>query len=129
MKKPAKSRKLRDYFDTIFAPARMVNHSKSGRYQYRLNLERLDAVLGRPALLSDLNDATINKVIAAIAASGGRNGRPLAKGSVEKFRDNITCMWRYFNQVRVVDTYPSIPQVVVPVRIPKAFTREELNRL
>jgi integrase len=129
MKKPKKQKPLRFYFDTIFAPAKLAGRSGSTIYQYGLNLRRLDKALGRPALLSDLTDATINKAIANCDKAGNRDGNPLSKASVEKFRDNICCLWRYFNQIRVVDTFPSIPRIIVPIRIPKAWTREELNRL
>ena len=129
MKKPGKSKLVRFYFDTVFAPARLSGTRVKSVYLYDLELRRFSKFLERPALLSDLNDETVGKALGWLRKRGGEHGGELSLASVEKFRDCICAMWRYFNQIRIVDTYPSVPKVIVPVRIPTAWSLEELRRL
>lgn len=129
--KRANKTKLRDAFDTIFTPAKLAAAGDSTRYQYDLNLRRFDEFLSRPATLADLNDETINKAIAWLKSYSGPHskGRALSAASVDKFRDNLCTLWRYIHQRRLVDAFPAVPQVIVPVRIPTAWTMPELQRL
>lgn len=129
--KPKLKTPLRTAFEEIYKPARLAAATPNTAYQYDLNLRRFDKALGRPALLADLNDATVNRAIAwAKAYRGPRaGGKPLSLASVEKFKDNIVAVWKYLHQRRMVDEFPSIPKIVVPIRIPTAWTLPELQRL
>ena len=122
-KRPRKPKGLAHYFTTVFFPVRLATKHKLTAYQYTLNLKRFDEFLGRQALLTDLNDATIMLAIAWCRKQG------LAPGSVEKFRDNLVCISRVLFRKRIVDTEVDIPPIHVPKAIPIAFTREQLNRL
>ncbi len=114
---------LREYFTTVFHPAKLARRNAKTAYQYTLNLDRFDNFLERVAKLSDLNDGAVNQFLAHLKEEG------FAPSSVEKARDNLCCMWRYFNELRIVDSWPCVDEVVVPVKIPVAWTPPELKRL
>jgi len=122
---------LRHYFDTVFAPARLAGRAQTIRL-YDLELRRLEKYLGREPLLSDLNNEIIHSAIVWScndASASHLGGRPLSKPSATKFRDCILCLWKYLHLQRIVEHYPSVPDIVIPKRIPTALTRDELNRL
>ena len=123
---------LRHCYETAYLPARLATRDEHTRRQYDLNLRRFQEFLGREPLLSDLTDATVNSAIAWLTSNGGKTGRTaggLGAGSIDKFRDNMCSVWRYLNQVRIVDTVPSVPAVTVPLRAPIAWTRDQLTLL
>lgn len=126
---PPSDNTLRFHFETVYTPARLAGRHAQTKLQYGINLRRFEAFLGRPALLSDLNDQTVNAAVAWLKENGGLGSKRLSPASADKFRDNLCSVWRYFNQIRLVDTIPSVPVVVVPQRIPEAWTRSELDRL
>ena len=118
---------VRHYFDTMFAPAKLSNRNPHTVYQYELNLKRFETFLGRPPLLADLNDENLGRCMAWLRTA--HKPKPLSPVSIGKFRDNFCYLWKYLNARRVVDTLPTIDPPVEPVRIPRAWTKAELDAL
>ena len=116
--------KLRHYYETRFRPAKLSTRHKQTRYQYELNLKRFEQFLERPPLISDLTDEAVATCMAWL-----KTERHFSAATVGKFRDNLCYMWRYFNAVRVVDTLPTIDPVPEPKRIPRAWTKAEIEQL
>ena len=115
---------LRHHFDTMFAPAKLSTKSRQTRYQYGLNLARFEKFLGRPALITDLTDEELGRCMAWL-----KTDRGFSQATIGKFRDNFCYLWKYLNARRVVDTLPTIDPVVEPIRIPRAWTKPELDAL
>jgi len=115
---------LRHYFETRFKPAKLSNRHRQTCYQYELNLRRFDEFLERPALISDLTDEAVATCMAWL-----KTKKDLSVASIGKFRDNFCCLWKYLNAVRIVDTLPTIDAIPEPKRIPRAWSRAEIEQL
>lgn len=115
---------LAQLFD-LYRRARLRGKSHSAVYQYGLNLRRLAACLGRVPLLSDLSDDTIADAMEWLVRT-----RKLSASSANKLRDNLCALWRFAVNRRLVDLPdPEIDELPEPVRIPIAWTMEQLRQL
>lgn len=121
---PTNEKGLWFYFETVFKPARLANASHSTRYQYEINLARLDAYLGRAAMLTDLNDETIGGLASWLEREHG-----LSAGSSEKLQDNVTSLWRFLFARRLVEVLPTLRKRRAPKTTPRAWNAAELQRL
>lgn len=108
----------------IFRRHKLATSSPSTRYQYELNLRRFDEFLGRPALLTDLRDETVNDATGWLLTT-----RRLSPGSCNKFRDNICALWRFLARKNVISHWPDVISIQEPRRIPIAWTKEQLAAL
>ncbi len=115
---------LRNLFNDVFKPAKLANRNPQTVYQYDLNLQRFEDFLARPPLLSDLTDEAIATCMAWLKSKG-----KLSAASIGKFRDNFCYIWKYLNARRFLDTLPTIDPVPEPIRTPRAWTADELERL
>jgi integrase len=115
---------LTELFETLYRPHKLAYSAESTIYQYRLNLRRFRDFLEREPLVTDLRDALVTECTGWIMAKQG-----LSAGSASKFRDNVCALWRFLARKGVIATWPDVDQVPEPVRIPRAWTRDELARL
>lgn len=122
---PQKGKTLRWYFENVFAPARLTGlGAVHTAYQYRLNLMRFDAFLGRAAKLSDLDDTVVGQLHGWI-----QREHELSPASAEKLQDNLCSLWRFLFARRIVNVAPTLRKKRAPVKTPTALKPEELSRL
>lgn len=114
---------LRDFYREKFEPLRLRSRRPNTKRLYRSTLNAFDAYLGRPALLSDLNDETVNAFAAARLDSG------LSKFSVNKDLSNLLAIWRWAHRKGFVKNWPDVELETLPVLSPVALTRDELARV
>ncbi len=114
---------LQSHFE-VFKLHKLTLSCRQTVYQYELNLRRFDEFLGRPAIISDLDDRVVGSALVWLIRE-----RRLSPASASKFRDNICCLWRFLSRKRIVDSDPDVPEVKEPHRVPIALTRDQLRRI
>lgn len=102
---------------------RLVGGSPQTKLLMSVAVRSLGEFLNRPAVLTDLNDATIS----AFAESRLANGS--ARATVQQNELKLLALWRFACQLGLVSQWPTIKPIRLPERTPKAWTEEELARL
>ncbi len=113
-------RMFRDHYE----PMRLLGRSPRSSKQYVIMLRHFARFLGRPAVISDLDDLTVSRFAAYLRNNCGQS--PI---SVNKGLDKILSLWRFLNRRRIVETYPEIRKLPEPGRIPQAWTLEQAAKL
>ena len=114
---------IRSHFETMYRKQRLRGRSESYVRVFRINLDHFDRVLCRPAVLSDLTDATISDVMEWFT-SNGRSAR-----TANKFRDQICALWRFLSRKGIVEKWPEVQELPEPEQKPVAWLRPQLARL
>jgi integrase len=107
---------LRDYY----APMTGISVRTQALYEY--TLRAFGDVLGRPAETADLEDLAVARFLASRV-------RSLCPATAAKDRAQIRAMWEFAARRRLVDTWPSLPRIIVPERVPEAWLTEELQAI
>lgn len=97
--------------------------SDQTRKVYRLALSRLEQVVGHPPVLDDLTDDNVAGVMQLLL----REGR--AAPTANERRDRLHAFWRWLARRGIVKLWPTTPSLPEPIRIPKAWSRDDLTRL
>jgi integrase len=113
-------RTLRAFFSDYFAPLFLRARSRNTRRLYLTTINNLERCLGREPMLSDLNDLAINRYLDWFRQL------PRSPYSVNKERSNILAVWRFACRKRFIEVWPDIEADPQPVRIPLAWTADEL---
>jgi integrase len=79
--------------------------------------------LSRPAMLTDLDDATVSRLLMHRREHGG------SARAVNCVRDRLLAVWNYAARKKLVETFPDIPPEPQPYRAPQAWTIAELAKL
>ena len=114
---------MMDFFDRTYAPLRLGAGAKSTRNKFRQSIALLESILGRTAYLADLTD----ELVAAACNAKIQRGRSPA--TANGIRGKINALWTLAAKRRVIDTYPTMPRLREYVRVPTAWSREQLQRL
>lgn len=98
---------------------------------YKMLLDRLDAFLGRPATVDDLDDLVISRYLRWRAETPGWKGRLPAPASVKKDRVMLAAVWTYAARKRWAVEFPELPRIKVPKKIPigRAYTSDDVATL
>lgn len=115
---------LRQFYEDVFRPSRLPLADVQTIYQYDLNIRRFEEFLGHPAKLRDLTDGNIGNCCQWIRAD-----KKLSIASASKLRENLVTIWKLANRRGKLKTFPEIPAIREPKRIPRAWSRDELNLL
>jgi integrase len=113
---------LSDFLHTIYVPLRLRGRSPNSVRLLNHAIRQFSRFLRRDAVLADLEDLTVSQFLS-------HRGAKLSPYSVERERCALLAMWRLAADRRLVDTRPCVQAELLPERIPRAFTVEELERL
>ena len=83
----------------------------------------LHKCLGRPPLVSDLTDNGLS------AFARWRLDQDMARATIQQNQNKLLALWRWLADEHIVPRRPNIKAITVPERTPKAWTREELDKL
>ena len=114
---------LRDFFQNIYRPLRLLNRSKRTDQLFRYSIRLFGETLGRPATLDDLTDIAVAQHLQRLLE---QKRKP---AGVNKERRQLVALWNLAAKKRLVDQFPVLPTVHEPEQMPKAWTTEELWRL
>lgn len=98
---------------------------------YEMLLGRLDAFLGHPATVADLDDLVISRYLKWRAETPGWKGRIPSPASVKKDAVMISAMWNYAARKKWAAEFPELPRIKVPRKIPlgRAYTSTDVSAL
>lgn len=107
---------LRDYY----VPMKQVSPRTAKLYDY--TIRAYEELLGRPATTSDLEELSVARFLA-------HRVNTQAAGTAAKDRAQLRALWEFLARRKLCDTWPQLPRIRVPERIPEAWLTEELQRL
>jgi len=106
----------------IYVPLRLRGRSPESVRLLRHAITQFSRWLGRPALLDDLEDLKVSQWLTA-------RGEKLSPNSVARERSGLLALWNFAQARGLVRLRPSVAPELVPERVPRAFTADELVRL
>jgi integrase len=113
---------LSDFFVNVYRPLRLRGRSINTARLYENTIKQYGKFLGREATTADLNDLDVSRFLEHRA-----NTR--SPFTSEKERNQLCSLWRCAADRRVVDDRPCVPQSPLPIRVPQAWSIDELKRL
>jgi len=114
---------LQSFYLKVFEPLFLRSRSDRTRDLYQTTLRNIGRHLERPAVLSDLNDDTVNRFLDWFRRL------PRSPYSVNKERSNLLAIWRFACRKGYVKEWPDVRADTEPERIPLAWTADEVFRL
>lgn len=93
------------------------------RRQYRFALNDFSLGFDRHPTIADLTDDAVAEMMGRLTARG------LAQKTINERRGRINCFWSWLAKRGVVTLWPTIPRIPEPVRTPRAWTANDLQRL
>lgn len=114
---------LSTFFESEYRSRRLRGKSDNTVRLYRLSIRSFAKTLGHDPTLEDLTDDNVSRHMQRVID----NGR--AKATANKDRSQILAIWRYAAQKNKINRWPDVLEEIEPVRVPKAWTREDLEQL
>lgn len=90
---------------------------------YRSTMGMFSRFLERRATLDDLDEESVVLFMAWIVKNGN------SPVSANHRRKNLVAMWGWLARRKIIDRWPSVPKLPEPQRVPRAWTRDQLERL
>lgn len=103
-----------------YAPLTGVSDRTAQLYEY--TLRSWSAVLGRPPETEDLQELLVAQFLA-------RRVREKSPATAAKDRAQIRAIWEFCARRGLCSTWPSLPRIVVPERIPEAWLADEMRQI
>lgn len=111
---------LQQFLDDIYAPLRGVSDRTLA--VYRMTIRPFGEFLGREATLADLEEITVARFLA-------HRVRTRAAATAAKDRSQLRALWEFAARRKLVDTWPAIPLIRIPRRVPECWLTDEFQRL
>mgnify|MGYP003343505192 CR=1 FL=1 len=111
---------LHDLLVDYYAPLRAISPRTQKLYEY--TIRSFGESLGRPAETGDLEELRVARFLAARV-------REQSPGTAAKDRAQLRALWEFAARRKIVDTWPQVPRIIVPERVPEAWLSGELQRL
>lgn len=116
------NRPLRQFFEDCYRPRRLLGGSASTTRHYRILFAHFHNCLEREPMLTDLEEDTVCRFLAWLAA---RQSAVTANKYIEK----LSAVWRYANRRGEVSTWPELPKLRQPRRVPEAWSLDQVGVL
>lgn len=113
---------LNAFLETVYVPLRLRGRSPESVRLLRHSITQFSRWLGRQALLDDLDDLVVSQWLTAMS----ERKSPL---SVARERSGILALWNLAQARGLVRLRPTVSPELIPERVPRAFTADELDRL
>ena len=120
----AKTTVLALVLERHYFPLNLRVRCEQTRKQYRYAASNLSEFLGKPATIADLSDDTVTRLMTWLRDSKGLHPR-----TVNDRRWRLNALWTWLAKRGVTKLWPTNCAMQVPERIPRAYRREELERL
>jgi integrase len=117
---------IRDFFETVYRPEKLFGKSENTVRLYRLSICAYEKTLGKRAELSDLTTTNLLRHMQA-RLDGLHRGK--SRGTANKDRAQILAIWRYAIYSGHKLDFPKVPELIEPERVPRAWLREDLDKL
>jgi integrase len=114
---------LHSFYLSVFCPLFLRSRSRRTKDLYESTLRSFAKFLERLPTLDDLVDDVVAAYLSWYVAL------PRSPYSANKQRDNLLAIWRFAARKRYVDRYPDVQAETEPIRVPRAWTTDEIARL
>ena len=111
---------LRDLLRDVYAPLKGICDRTIELYQF--TIDAYGEVLGREPTLADLEELSVARFLA-------HRVRTRSPATAAKDRSQLRALWEFASRRKLVDTWPTIPLIKVPERVPEAWVTAEMERL
>ena len=111
---------LTDLLRNLYAPLKGICDRTIELYQF--TIDAYGQVLGREPTLADLEELSVARFLA-------HRVRTRSPATAAKDRSQIRALWEFASRRKLVDTWPTIPLIRVPERVPEAWMTDEMDRL
>jgi integrase len=102
---------------------RLKGKSKNTVRLYKHSISSFSRTIGREPEMSDLTDDNIERHMWRIVQKGG------SPASANKDHGQLTALWRFASNNRMVNTWPNVRTMQEVERVPMGWMPEECNRL
>ena len=114
---------LKDFFTEQYKPIRLLGKSPRTVELYKYSIRLLAETTGQEPTLDNLNDMALAKHMQALIDQGR------SSHSVNKERSQIVAFWNFAAKIRMVESFPTVPAVGAPDRLPQAWSQQQLQSL
>ena len=114
---------LIDFYKTTFEPLKLRTRTPNTKKLYDLTLRQYAEFLGRSPTIDDLTDDSVGAFLNWFRSSGR------SPATTNKNRANLLALWRYAARKGLTTRWPDVSPDPEPIRIPVAWTRENLSKL
>lgn len=115
---------LREFFETVYKPRRLLPRETGTHISYRAAINRLCDMAGCEVTLEQLSDDLVERLIVWMQQGGW------AAATRKRTRGELLAIWRYAWKKKWTETLPrDVEEVRVPLRVPEAWSTEEMGRL
>ena len=114
---------LFDFFTDVYRTRRLLGKSDNTSRLYTLSIRSFGRTIGKNPTLDDLTEENLAKHMQRVLDDGR------SRATANKDRAQLLALWRLASKMNLVDTWPDVPQVSEPERIPTAWLAEELDQL
>lgn len=104
----------------IYAPLKGLCDHTIEVYGY--TIDAFEEFLGHEATISDLEELTVARFLA-------KRVRERAAATAAKDRSQLRALWEFAARRRLTETWPVIPLIKIPERVPEAWLTDEFKRL
>lgn len=111
---------LRGFVRDVYAPLRAISPRTLRLYEF--TIDAFGAFLGHEPSAADLEELVVAQFLA-------HRTRTRAAATAAKDRACLHALWEFLARRKAVETWPTIPTVNVPERVPEAWLTEEFARL
>lgn len=111
---------LQEFLTDCYAPLKAIDQRTI--VVYTMTIRPFGKFLGREPRLSDLEELTVARFLA-------QRVRDRAPATAKKDRSQLRALWEFAARRGIINTWPTIPLVKVPERVPEAWLTEEFDRL
>jgi len=109
---------LNELLTDFYAPIKAISERTATVYGFTISA--FAKSLGRPPELSDLEELRIAKFLA-------QRVREREPATAAKDRAQLRALWEFAARRKLVDTWPTMPSVRVPERVPEAWLADEMS--
>lgn len=113
---------METFLDEIYVPLKLRGRSQESVRLLRHAIKQFSKWLGHPAMISDFDDLAVSKFLQA-------RRQKLAASSVARERSGLLALWNLAQARALIRYRPCVQAELIPDRIPRAFTVDELRRL
>lgn len=111
---------LRQLLTDYYAPVKGISDRTITLYGFTIGA--FEECLGRPAETSDLNELEVARFLA-------KRSKERCPATAAKDRAQIRALWEFAARRGLTKDFPSIRRIVVPERVPEAWTADEFRKL
>jgi len=111
---------LRDLLRDVYAPLKGICDRTIELYQFTIDAYR--DVLGREPTIADLEELSVARFLA-------HRVRTRAPATAAKDRSQLRALWEFAARRKLCETWPTIPLIRVPERVPEAWVTSEMEML